>query len=57
MKIIREIKSYLTLKYEYQSFRDMVSGKMVSVYSDCYGDLWLKDSRWSLFKVRKCGEL
>ncbi len=51
--MIKSIKSYFSLEYHYDSFRDVVSGKMVSVYCDCYGDLWLKDSRWALFKVRR----
>lgn len=55
--MIRAIKSYFSLQHEYCAFRDNVSGKMVSVYRDCYGDLWMKDSRWSLFRVRKCGSI
>lgn len=56
-KMITGIKSYLSLKWQYSAFRDVVSGEMVSVYRDCYGDLWLKNSRWSLFRVKKCGSL
>lgn len=55
--MIKLIKSYFTLKHHYVAFIDNVSCKPVSVYVDCYGDLWLKDSRWSLFKVKKCGSL
>lgn len=49
----KAIKSYFTLRYQYNDFRDVVSGKMVAVYSDCYGDLWMKDGRWSFFRVYK----
>lgn len=55
--MIKAIKSYFTLKYHYYAFTDVVSGKPVSVYYDCYGDLWLKDGRWSLFRVKKVGSL
>ena len=55
--MIRKIKSYFTLKFRYSAFIDVVSGKMVNVYADCFGDLWLKDSRWSLFRVKKSGSI
>lgn len=55
--MIRAIKSYLSLTKQYDSFVDVVSGKTVSVYCDCFGDLYLKDSRWALFKVKKCGSV
>jgi len=57
MRMIKAVKSYFTLQFHYSAFTDVVSGKMVNVYVDCYGDLWLKDSRWSLFKVKSCGRL
>jgi len=52
-KIIQSIKSYLTLKLHYRCFRDVVSGNYVSMYIDCYGDLYMKDDRWSFFSVPK----
>ena len=48
---IKSIKSYFSLKFHYRSFRDTVSGKYVNMYIDCYGDLYLKDGRWSFFRV------
>jgi len=51
--MIKKIKSYLTLKWQCSAFTDVVSGEMVSVYKDCYGELWLKDGRWSTFAVKK----
>ena len=53
MKLYRYFKSYFTLQYQYDAFTDVVSGKRVAIYSDCYGDLWMKDGRWSLFRVLK----
>ena len=55
--IIKKIKSYLTLEFQYHDFMDAVSGKMVNVYIDCYGDLYMKDSRWALFSVKKDGSV
>jgi hypothetical protein len=48
---MKKIKSYFTLKFHYSSFQDCVSGKQVNMYVDCFGDLYLKDSRWSFFSV------
>ena len=49
--MIKILKSYFTLKFRYFAFRDVVSGKNVNVYIDCFGELWMKDGRWSLFRV------
>jgi len=54
--MIKTIKSYFSLRFHHFAFRDAVSGKNVNVYIDCYGDLWMKDGRWSLFRV-KCGDI
>lgn len=51
--MIKAIKSYLSLKRIRDAFTDKVSGKVVCIYKDCYGNEWLKDSRWSFFKVEK----
>ena len=53
--MIRSIKSYFTLAFHHRAFRDVVSGKMVNVYIDCFGDYWMKSSRWALFRVAKHG--
>ena len=52
---MEKILSYLTLNFIKQQFRDNVSGKMVSLYRDCYGNEFLKDGRWSFFAIRKGG--
>ena len=52
-KMVKGLKSYFTLKFQYQAFRDVVSGKMVNVYIDCFEELYMKDNRWSLFSVKK----
>lgn len=33
------------------AFTDAVSGKPVYYYQDRKGTLWLKESRWSIFKI------
>jgi len=48
----KAIRSYFSLIYVEDVFIDVVSGKQVKVYRDCYGEYWLKDSRWSLFQVK-----
>ena len=55
--MLKLIKSYCSLKFVRHEFNDKVSGLRVSSYFDCYGDVWLKDSRWSFFRVNKGGEL
>ena len=50
---MRQIISYLTLKFVSSEFRDTVTGKMVCLYRDKYGNEFLKDGRWSLFSVAK----
>ena len=49
---MKSVKSYCSLKFKRDTFRDIVSGKMVSIYEDCYGVELMKDSRWSLFRVK-----
>lgn len=51
--MLKMIKSYLSLKRIAYAFTDSVSGKAVYYYEDCYGDVYLKDNRWSLFAVPK----
>lgn len=49
--MVKYLKSYLSLACIGFAFTDVVSGKSVRYYRDCYGSLWLKDSRWSFFRV------
>ena len=51
--MIKEVISYFTLEKKQDLFRDCVSGKMVSEYVDVYGASFMKDSRWSFFKVER----
>ena len=46
------IKSYCSLVFIEDYFRDSVSGKMVSIYLDCFGEYWIKNNRWALFRVK-----
>ena len=48
---MKKIRSYFTLKFHYSAFQDRISGKKVCMYVDCFGDLYLKDNRWSFFSV------
>lgn len=50
--MIKWIKSYLSLKKVADGWTDGVSGKTVSYYQDCFGDMYMKDSRWSFFGVK-----
>ena len=50
--MLKLIKHYFSLKYVCYSFTDRVSGKSVDIYVDCFGDYYLKDSRWSFFAVQ-----
>jgi hypothetical protein len=48
---MRSIRSYFTLTRIGYAFTDLTAGRSVYYYEDCYGDIWLKTSRWSLFRV------
>jgi hypothetical protein len=50
--MVRAIKSYLSLKRIGYAFTDKVDGAGVYYYKDCYGVVYLKNSRWGLFKVK-----
>ena len=54
--MIKLIKSYFSLKAIQREFTDVVSGLPVYSYLDCYEEVWLKDGRWSLFRVNKAGD-
>ena len=49
--MMRKIKSYFSLVNQGYAFTDTVSGKPVNYYKDCYGDWYMKESRWSPFSV------
>ena len=49
---MKTIKSYFSLKFVSFKFTDIVSGKAVNLYVDGCGDRWLKESRWSFFRVK-----
>lgn len=51
--MLKAIKSYFTLKLIGSDFADVVSGKKVCTYVDCFGDYYLKDSRWAFFAIKK----
>lgn len=41
--MLRKIKSRLTMKRKSLAFVDVVSGKSVYIYEDCFGVLWLAE--------------
>jgi hypothetical protein len=53
---MRLLKHYFSLKYAGYAFRDQVSGDSVYYYTDCFGERWMKTSRWAFFRVLKEGE-
>lgn len=50
--MIRALKSYFSLVRTGYAFTDTVDGRGVHYYKDCYGDVYLKNSRWGFFKVK-----
>lgn len=52
MILINWFKSYFSLEFVQSEFMDVVSGKQVCRYRDCFGDEYLKDSRWSTFRCK-----
>ncbi len=54
--LIKWFKSYFTLQKVGEGWTDGVSGKTVSYYKDCFGEVYMKDSRWALFRVKVGGE-
>lgn len=54
--MIREIYNYFNLVDCGLAFRDQVTGRMVHYYRDPDGVVWMKESRWGLFRVRAVQE-
>lgn len=50
--MIKKIISYFTLVKVADGWTDGVSGKTVAYYKDRFGDVYMKDSRWSFFVVK-----
>lgn len=53
MKLIRIIKSKLTMERLSHNFTDTVSGEAVFDYVDCYGVYWLANYNHWFFRVKK----
>jgi len=49
--MIKLLQHYLSLQRIEHRFNDHISGKEVWLYRDSAGEYWLKDSRWSFFRV------
>lgn len=50
--MLKSLKSYFSLVKTGYAFTDTIAGKPIHYYKDCFGDVWLKESRWGLFKVK-----
>lgn len=51
--MLNALRSYLSLRWVENLFTDHISGKQVSLYEDCFGKRYMKDSRWGFFKVER----
>lgn len=49
--MIKLLRHYLSLERIEYRFTDHIAGKEVWLYRDCYDEYWLKDGRWSFFRV------
>ena len=49
---MNKLINWLFMTQEDYAFTDIVSGKRVYYYRDSHGNRWLKDGRFSLFKVK-----
>jgi hypothetical protein len=52
VSFLKRLKSKYTMTYSRSLFRDTVSGRMVNEYTDCYGYLFMANSRlgWRMKK-------
>lgn len=50
-KMINYIKSKLTMKFERTLFTDIVDGKKVCLFTDCFGDEWMANTKFG-FRVK-----
>ena len=50
------IKSRATMKRTGFAFTDIVSGKPVYYYKDCYKQEWMANSKWSIFRCDKTNQ-
>lgn len=52
MNLIKWYKDTKSLKRIGYAFTDIVEGKPVYYYMDRHGEIWMKSSKWALFKVK-----
>ena len=50
--MFKSVVSYFTLKYDSDYALHMGCGKMIKLYTDCYGETWMKSSRWGFVRLR-----
>ena len=50
--MFKKIRSYFSLTYVMFLFTDIVDGHSVNEYIDCYGDKYMKNSKWGSFSVK-----
>lgn len=53
VRFLKHLKSKYTMTYNRQLFLDTVNGRMVNEYKDCYGTLYMAQSRlgWRVLKT------
>ncbi len=50
-QLVIDIQSYLSLDKGTYLFTDIISNERVMSFTDRFGKKWMKESRWSLFRV------
>ena len=50
--MMKWLKSRWTMKFRGFAFTDVVSGKHVYYYKDCFGDWWMSDTHRFGFRVK-----
>jgi hypothetical protein len=53
IRFLKHLKSKYTMTYNRQLFLDIVNDKMVNEYKDCYGNLYMAQSKlgWRVLKT------
>ena len=53
MKLLEWFNRTRSLERIGYAFTDIVEGKPVYYYKDYNGEIWIKNSKWSLFEVKR----
>ncbi len=52
-KIIRWVKSWMSMKRQYSLFTDVISGDVVYLYKDCFEDEYMANYFYIGFRVKR----